>query len=221
MSVRILIGDVRSRLADLPDDSVHCVVTSPRNGRFAKGERRSPATEFQPGQHWRPRKPHWEKEWLVREYFELERSTGDIAAGIGCTDINVIYWLKKHGIPRRSIAGARAIKKWGLSGAANGMHGRTGALNPRYVDGSSPERQRLYVQGKGRAFLRTVYARDNFRCQKCSAPNTGPRSLHAHHIRPWAGNPALRFDADNAVTLCRKCHSWVHSKANTEREFIR
>lgn len=29
MSVRILIGDVRERLADLPDESVHCVVTSP------------------------------------------------------------------------------------------------------------------------------------------------------------------------------------------------
>lgn len=29
MSVRILIGDVRERLAQLPDESVHCVVTSP------------------------------------------------------------------------------------------------------------------------------------------------------------------------------------------------
>lgn len=29
MSVRILIGDVREKLAELPDESVHCVVTSP------------------------------------------------------------------------------------------------------------------------------------------------------------------------------------------------
>src|SRR5215203_458405 len=29
MSVRIIIGDVRERLRDLPDESVHCVVTSP------------------------------------------------------------------------------------------------------------------------------------------------------------------------------------------------
>lgn len=29
MSVRILIGDVRDRLRELPDESVHCVVTSP------------------------------------------------------------------------------------------------------------------------------------------------------------------------------------------------
>jgi DNA modification methylase len=29
MTIRILIGDVRERLADLADESVHCVVTSP------------------------------------------------------------------------------------------------------------------------------------------------------------------------------------------------
>lgn len=29
MTVKILIGDVRTRLRELPDDSVHCVVTSP------------------------------------------------------------------------------------------------------------------------------------------------------------------------------------------------
>jgi DNA modification methylase len=29
MTVRILIGDVRARLAGMPDESVHCIVTSP------------------------------------------------------------------------------------------------------------------------------------------------------------------------------------------------
>lgn len=29
MSVRILVGDVRDKLAELADESVHCVVTSP------------------------------------------------------------------------------------------------------------------------------------------------------------------------------------------------
>ncbi len=29
MSLRILVGDVRARLAELPDESVHCCVTSP------------------------------------------------------------------------------------------------------------------------------------------------------------------------------------------------
>jgi DNA modification methylase len=29
VSVRILVGDCRDRLAELPDESVHCCVTSP------------------------------------------------------------------------------------------------------------------------------------------------------------------------------------------------
>src|SRR5215207_1666159 len=29
MALRIAVGDVRSRLRDLPDESVHCIVTSP------------------------------------------------------------------------------------------------------------------------------------------------------------------------------------------------
>lgn len=29
MSTKILVGDVRDRLKELPDESVHCVVTSP------------------------------------------------------------------------------------------------------------------------------------------------------------------------------------------------
>ena len=191
------------------------------DGRFKAGERRSPATEFKPGQHsWRKPQPHWERDWLVMEYVTKQRSSGDIAHEIGCTDNNILFWLKKHGITRRSTAGARAIKKWVVSGTANGMHGRMGVLNPRYVDGSSPERQRLYVQGNGRAFLRRIYARDNFCCQRCETPKSGPRSLHVHHIRPWAGNASLRFDDDNAVTLCRACHAWVHSKANLERAYL-
>lgn len=178
------------------------------NGRFVKGE------------HWRPRAPHWDVEWLRARYEKQGRSTGEIAAEAGTTDAAIIYWLKKHGIPRRSIGEARALKHWGVAGEANPMHGKTGAANPRYVDGSSPERQRLYVQGAGRAFLRDVLKRDGYACRRCSATKTTPKSLHVHHVRPWAGNAGLRFDTGNAVTLCRGCHAWVHSKANASGEYL-
>jgi hypothetical protein len=116
VSVRFLVGGARAKR--LP------------SGRFAKGVRAAPATEFKPGQHWRPRRPHWDREWLVREYVERQRSSGEIAADIGCTDLNVIYWLRKHGIARRTMAGVRAIKHWGVSGKANPMFGKTGELKP-------------------------------------------------------------------------------------------
>jgi len=175
---------------------------------------------FVKGTHWRPRKPHWDAVWLRKQYVELGRSTGDLAVECDCTDANILYWLGRHEIPHRSVSEARALKHWGVSGESNPMHGKTGIANPRYVDGSSPERQRLYVQGKGRAFLRDVLARDGYRCKRCDAPKAEPKSLHVHHIKAWAGNAGLRFDMTNAVTLCRACHSWVHSRANTSREFL-
>lgn len=173
-----------------------------------------------PGTHWRAPRPHWQREWLVREYIEKQRSTGEIAAEIGTSDANVIYWLKKHGIARRSISRARAVKYWGVSGCDNPMHGRTGKANPRYVDGSSPERQRMYVQSQGREFLRSILRRDGYKCQRCALPKAGAKSLHVHHIKPWAGNPELRFDERNVITLCKGCHDWVHSRANEQREFL-
>ena len=175
---------------------------------------------FEKGTHWRPRKQHWDAAWLLEQYVTLGRSTGEIAAECECTDANILYWLDRHQIVRRDISQARAIKHWGLSGEANPMHGRTGSANPRYVDGSSPERQRLYAQGDGKAFLREILERDGYHCRRCNAPKTKPKSLHVHHLKPWAGNETLRFDAANALTLCRTCHSWVHSRKNISREFL-
>lgn len=202
--IRVLTGDCRDVLA----------------GRIKPGQHLSPATEFQPGQHWRARGKHWDRDWLFGEYVAKRRSTGDIAAELGFTDAAVTFWLRKHGIPRRSVSEARAIKHWGPVGPANPMFGRTGAANPRYVDGSSPERQRAYAQSAGRSFLAEVYKRDGYRCVKCGSEKLKPKWLHAHHIAPWAGNAPLRFDPNNAVTLCRPCHSWIHSKANKERLFL-
>jgi len=176
--------------------------------------------QFKPGQHWRPHGKHREQEWLSNEYVTKGRSAGDIARELGFTEGAVLFWLKRHSIPRRSVSSARALKHWGSVGEANPMFGKFGALNPRYVDGSSPERQRGYVQAQGRAFLRAVYKRDGYRCIKCRSEKIKPNWLHVHHIAPWAGNAALRFNTDNAVTLCRPCHSWVHSKANIAGDFL-
>lgn len=126
-----------------------------------------------------------------------------------------------HSAATRAVLSAKARgPKPHLRGPRNGMHGRTGATNPNFKDGSSPERQRLYAAGSGRAALRAVYERDGFRCVRCGAPKAGPRSLHAHHLKPWAGCPELRFAADNLITLCRACHGWVHSRANVAGEYL-
>src|SRR5438046_8609182 len=108
-----------------------------KEGRFIKGLCYSPNTIIKKGQHhWRPKKPHWDYDWMYNEYINLQKSTGDIAKQIGTIGANVIYWLKKHNIPRRSMSEVRKAKKWGLYGEKNGMFGRVEILSQQLFAGS-------------------------------------------------------------------------------------
>jgi len=187
------------------------------DGRFKKGERRSPATEFKPGQHWRKPQAFREREWLQREYVEKGRSTGEIAAEFGVRDASIIFWLKRHGIPRRTVSQARALKHWGLSREANGMYGRTGPDNANWKGGITPERQAAYSSLQWADAVDTVWERDGGKCQRCGAM---PKRPHIHHIIKFEVEET-RFDPANLVTLCPKCHGFVHSKANVHGEFTK
>lgn len=128
---------------------------------------------------------------------------------------------KKHSDEtRKTLSEKASVAKPYLRGRRNGMSGRTGESNPNFKDGSSPERQRQYASAQWKVLIRSVYARDGYRCRRCNAPKKGQRGLHAHHVKPWAGNPQLRFDASNLITLCRACHEWVHSTQNTSGELL-
>ena len=53
-----------------------------------------------------------------------------------------------------------------------------------------------------------VYKRDNYRCVKCGSKE----KLNAHHIKSWKNYPELRYDINNGVTLCEKCHIAWHKE---------
>jgi hypothetical protein len=121
---------------------------------------------------------------------------------------------------RRTLSEKASVPKPYLRGHRNGMAGKFGPLNPRYIDGSSPERQRLYARSDWKEFVKQVYERDGYACRRCGAGHTGNRTLCAHHVKPWAGNPGLRYELGNVVTLCNTCHNWVHSRRNVAREWL-
>ena len=58
-----------------------------------------------------------------------------------------------------------------------------------------------------------VIARDNGMCQRCGILGV---EIHAHHIKPYKDFPALRFDLDNGVALCFRCH-WAEHTALTAK----
>lgn len=51
-----------------------------------------------------------------------------------------------------------------------------------------------------------VYQRDNYTCQYCGSKE----KINAHHIKSWKDFPELRYDVNNGITLCEKCHINLH-----------
>lgn len=79
-------------------------------------------------------------------------------------------------------------------------------------------------------WFKDVLYKDNYVCQRCGSGGY----LEAHHLVPiskiinhynlFTINEVkqcdLLFDIDNGITLCLKCHTWVHSKRNINREHL-
>ncbi len=101
-------------------------------GRFVKGE------------HWRPKRPYWNREWLYNEYVIRGRSSSEIAADWSVTDNAICFWLEKLNIPTRSISEGRKLKHWGQSGKSNPMYNRHGEENPNWKGGATADRQAFY-----------------------------------------------------------------------------
>lgn len=55
----------------------------------------------------------------------------------------------------------------------------------------------------------SVFVRDGFKCQICGQIGG---ELNAHHIKTFKDHPALRFDVNNGITLCAKCHRELHKR---------
>lgn len=60
-----------------------------------------------------------------------------------------------------------------------------------------------------RRWRESVFERDGYKCKICGSN----KNIQAHHIIPWSqtrNNKGLRYDIDNGITLCRKCHLKAH-----------
>lgn len=85
-----------------------------------------------------------------------------------------------------------------------------GANNPNYkADLTQEDREnRRNIPGY-RDFIKGVFERDNYTCQRCGDNKGG--NLVAHHLNGYDTFKEQRTDVNNGVTLCNVCHKEFHS----------
>lgn len=98
----------------------------------------------------------------------------------------------------------------------------TKGVSPNYQGGITPERQSLYSSQEWINAVKVVWKRDKNICQKCGKNHNDADirgTFHIHHIVSFKV-VELRSDPSNLILLCKECHNWVHSKKNTNKQFI-
>lgn len=74
--------------------------------------------------------------------------------------------------------------------------------------GITPENEKIRNSSEYKEWRIKVYQKDNYQCQMCGNKD----ELNAHHIYAFKYYPELRFDINNGLTLCKKCHNKLHSE---------
>jgi hypothetical protein len=97
--------------------------------------------------------------------------------------------------------------KCGIKRAAEKNRGKNSCwYNPNITDEERISRRHT---PENRAWTKVIYEKDNYICQKCS--QVGGK-LNAHHVYNYSTNEELRYDDNNGITLCKKCHIKFHKK---------
>ena len=76
---------------------------------------------------------------------------------------------------------------------------------------TTTENEKIRRSWRMDAWRKAVFERDGYTCQKCGDNKGG--NLQAHHIENFSTNTTMRFNVENGITLCQKCHDpvWKNS----------
>ena len=80
---------------------------------------------------------------------------------------------------------------------------KKGSLSYLWKGGVTKKNDEIRRNVDYRIWRERVFNRDDYTCQEC-----GKRGIYiqAHHIKPFAYFPELRFELSNGQTLCLSCH---------------
>jgi len=93
--------------------------------------------------------------------------------------------------------------------------------NPNKTDEERLKERYILGEHAKNHFRNAVFERDDYTCKVCG---TKGGRLNAHHLNAWSWDKNNRFNVNNGITLCQKCHKLFHSKygkgENTKEQFI-
>jgi hypothetical protein len=181
------------------------------------------------------------KDWLIYQYFTLNKTCNDIAREQKRDPKSVWNWFKSYGIkihkrgtydkphfklgrnvsrPQSDVTKEKIRQARLIDGHVpylkDGIHWlkHPDAISPAYRGGITPERQSIYSSIEWINCVKEVWIRDNATCQDCGQHQNDNREhkYHIHHIKSFAEYPELRLITTNLILLCQHCHQKRHSK---------
>lgn len=171
----------------------------------------------------------------ISETKKKKYANGEIKLSPTCFKKGTVPWDKGKKCPQISLA--LTGKKRSLESRQRQSKSRTGIIagpqsietrikiglpqrgenNHNWNGGITPENHKIRNSIETRLWRESVFARDNWVCQKCSVKGG---NLHPHHIKNFAEWIELRFAIDNGITLCEMCHKLFHSKFGRKKNDI-
>lgn len=156
------------------------------------------------------------KEILYEMYFIKHMTSEEIAKLHNSTGNTVISLLKEYGykIPNRSelldiyynqkdgYEKVRA-KQSTMENRIKSSCRQRGISVEDFNGFSSSEQHMARNNTYYKEWTRKVFNRDNYTCQCCGKRGG---NLNAHHLYNFSEYKDLRYDVDNGITLCEKCH---------------
>lgn len=159
---------------------------------------------------------HITKEILIDLYTVQHKSTLEIGEMYGISDGTVLNLMKKYNIPSFSYSEAYKFylyEKGGLEKARklqSTMENRIrsscrqhGITIEDFKGFSTTEQHMARNNTYYKEWKRKIFERDDYTCQCCGKRGG---NLNAHHLYNFSEYKDLRYDINNGITLCEKCH---------------
>lgn len=93
-----------------------------------------------------------------------------------------------------------------------------GDRHPNWKGGIDKEHTRIKQTKEYKDWRNSVYKKYEWTCQHCGYRG---KNIVAHHIKLFSKYPELRFDVNNGIVVCRRCHQLIHKprRSNYHSEF--